>query len=167
MLSEMGQRIKTMRKKMQLSQDDLADLLNVSRQTISKWETQEFLPDAYNLIKLSKIFNITVDEILTGSSLSKYSSRIIINNLKADYMKAINKGTFYLISSGILFIINIIVLLIYINSDKLFNIFLWIAIALFAALFSLGVRMFVKSNDYKKEYTYLERLEHEKNSNIH
>lgn len=167
MLSEMGQRIRAMRKKMQLSQDDLAGLLNVSRQTISKWETQEFLPDAYNLVKLSKIFNITVDEILTGSRLSKYSSGIIINDLKADYRKAIKKGTIYLISSGILFIINIIILLLYIKTDNLFNIFLWIAILLFATLFSLGVRMFFKGNDYKKEYTYLERLEHEKNNISH
>jgi len=162
MLSELGKRIKVMRKKMQLSQDDLAGLLNVSRQTISKWETQEFLPDVHNLVKLARVFNITVDELLMGSKLSRYSSGIITNDLKVNHKKALRKGTIYLVSSGVVFILNIIILLLYIESDNLFNILIWIALVLFATLFSLGARQLYKSYSFKKEYTYLERLECER-----
>lgn len=165
MLSKLGERIRTMRKKMLLSQDDLSGLLNVSRQTISKWETQEFLPDVHNLMKLAKVYNITVDELLMGSSLSKYSSGILTNDLKVNYTKTLRNGVIYLISAGVVFIISLIIILLYIESENLFNLLLWISLIIFAVLFSLGIRMFYRSYILKKEYSYLERLEVEKNKN--
>lgn len=54
------------RKHQGLSQIDLADALEVSRQTISKWETGAVLPSAENLLALSRLYGVTVDTLLNG-----------------------------------------------------------------------------------------------------
>ena len=46
------------------SQEDLAERLNVSRQSVSKWEVGSALPDASNILQLSKLFNVTSDYLL-------------------------------------------------------------------------------------------------------
>ena len=57
-------KIKYLRKENNMTQEDLANKLNVSRQTISKWETNIAIPDADNIVAISKLFNITTDELL-------------------------------------------------------------------------------------------------------
>lgn len=59
--------IKNYRKKSGMSQDELAEKLNVSRQSISLWETGQTQPTIDNIIALSKIFNISSDMLLDGS----------------------------------------------------------------------------------------------------
>jgi len=54
------------RQKNQLSQEQLANALNISRQSISKWETGENLPSIDNLISLSGLLDISLDELITG-----------------------------------------------------------------------------------------------------
>jgi len=57
-------RLVELRKKNGLSQDELAEKLNVSRQAVSNWERGESLPDTENLIALSKIYGVSIDELL-------------------------------------------------------------------------------------------------------
>lgn len=52
------------RKKSGLSQEAVAEKLGVSRQTISKWETDETLPDIYQSKKLSSLYHLTLDELV-------------------------------------------------------------------------------------------------------
>lgn len=52
------------RNEMNYTQDQLAELLNVSRQTISKWELDISLPDTSRLLKLSQLLNVSVDYLL-------------------------------------------------------------------------------------------------------
>lgn len=52
------------RKKSGLSQEAVAERLGVSRQTISKWETDETLPDIYQSKKLSSLYRLTLDELI-------------------------------------------------------------------------------------------------------
>ena len=59
-----AEKIKQLRKDNSMTQEDLAEKLNVSRQTISKWETNTTIPDADNIVAISKLFNITTDELL-------------------------------------------------------------------------------------------------------
>ena len=61
----LGEKILTARKKAGLSQTDLADLIGVSRQSVSKWETGESSPEAGNLLPAAKALNVTVDWLLT------------------------------------------------------------------------------------------------------
>ncbi|MCF0110281.1 MAG: helix-turn-helix transcriptional regulator [Erysipelotrichaceae bacterium] len=60
----LGQKLKEIRKRFGLSQEQLAEIMNVSRQAITKWETDTGMPDVGNLMELSKVFGITVDYLL-------------------------------------------------------------------------------------------------------
>ena len=57
-------RIKVLRAEHNLSQEELANKLGISRQAVSKWERAESSPDTDNLICLAKIYNISLDELL-------------------------------------------------------------------------------------------------------
>ena len=61
---ELGKKIQTIRKNNNLSQSDLAEMLGVSRQSVSKWETGTATPEISKLIQISEMFDISVDMIL-------------------------------------------------------------------------------------------------------
>lgn len=61
-----GEKIYALRREKNLSQGDLADMLEVSRQSVSKWENNTAVPDLQKIIKLSEIFEISVDELIKG-----------------------------------------------------------------------------------------------------
>lgn len=60
----LGEKIEKERKKSNLTQEQLASLLNVSRQTISKWENDEFCHETNKLITLAKIFEVSLDYLI-------------------------------------------------------------------------------------------------------
>ena len=60
----LGEKIKRLRKETGISQEELADKVGVSRQTITKWESNLGLPDIENLKSLAVLFNISTDELL-------------------------------------------------------------------------------------------------------
>ena len=60
-----GKNFKYYREKNGLSQEDLANKLNLSRQAISRWENDWNIPDITNLQELCKLYNITMDELLS------------------------------------------------------------------------------------------------------
>lgn len=62
----MGQRLLALRTRAGLSQEALAERLGVSRQSISKWETDGSIPDLDRLVRLSEIFGVTLDELVKG-----------------------------------------------------------------------------------------------------
>ena len=61
-----GKRIATLRREKNLKQDDLAQMLEVSPQAVSKWENDQTCPDISLLPKLAKILGVSVDELLSG-----------------------------------------------------------------------------------------------------
>ena len=63
-----GNRIISLRKAQQFSQEEIADKIGVSRQSVSTWETDACAPDAYNLIALAKVLNTSVEYIVTGKT---------------------------------------------------------------------------------------------------
>ncbi len=65
----LGQKLKEIRKRFELSQEQLAEIMNISRQAITKWENDGGLPDINNLQELSKIFGITVDYLLNDKNV--------------------------------------------------------------------------------------------------
>lgn len=60
----LGNNLFQARKKVGLSQETVAEKLGVSRQTISKWETDETIPDIYQSKKLAKLYNLSLDELI-------------------------------------------------------------------------------------------------------
>ena len=61
-----GERIAKCRKEKNLSQEYIAELLDVSRQAVSKWETNQTEPDTSNLIKLARTFGVSVEYLANG-----------------------------------------------------------------------------------------------------
>ena len=61
-----GKRITALRREKNLKQDDLAQMLEVSPQAVSKWENDQTCPDISLLPKLAKILGVSVDELLSG-----------------------------------------------------------------------------------------------------
>lgn len=61
---ELKNKIQELRKCKRLSQENLAEKLNVSRQAVAKWENGETFPDINNLIQFSNLFNISLDRLL-------------------------------------------------------------------------------------------------------
>ena len=64
----LGQKLKEIRRRFGLSQESLAEIMNVSRQAVTKWESNEGLPDVSNLQELSKVFNLTIDYLLDNDN---------------------------------------------------------------------------------------------------
>lgn len=62
----LGHQIKYFRRRDQLSQEDLANKLYVSRQTISNWENDKSYPDVHNLLMLSSLFDVSLDDLVKG-----------------------------------------------------------------------------------------------------
>ena len=63
---ELGKQIKIHRQKAQLTQEELANRVYVSRQTISNWENDKSYPDVNSLVLLSEIFQISLDKLIKG-----------------------------------------------------------------------------------------------------
>lgn len=63
---ELHERIYQLRRQRNMTQQDLADQLGVSRQAVSRWEMGTAKPEIENLTAMTRIFGITVDELLTG-----------------------------------------------------------------------------------------------------
>lgn len=76
---KIGKFIKQLRIEKELSQYQLADMVPISRQAVSKWERGESIPDSSTLIRLSDIFNVTINELLAGKHLKDNSIKQLEN----------------------------------------------------------------------------------------
>lgn len=69
-----GEKLLNLRKQKNLSQEEVANCLNVSRQTISKWETDQSTPDLDKIGPLCELFEISADELIIGKATTKSES---------------------------------------------------------------------------------------------
>lgn len=67
---EIGNKINQLRKLSGMTQEQLAEKINVSRQTISKWESDNTSPDLESIVKISKIFHVSLDDLLKEAKTS-------------------------------------------------------------------------------------------------
>ena len=80
----LGERIQKYRKKVGMSQEELANRLNVTRQSISLWETDQTVPSLDSLLIIAKIFDISLDELCVRESLSTENDKTVANTVKTD-----------------------------------------------------------------------------------
>ena len=111
---ELNERLYELRKNNNWSQEELAEKLDVSRQTISKWESNKAIPELEKLIKLSEIYNITLDELVKGEipeDILKENSgkkfQKLKSFLKKHWKKILIIFSIIILLSLILFFINI------------------------------------------------------------
>ena len=81
--TNIGKTIKHLRKKKGLTQFELANLLNVSDKTISKWETEKSFPEITQLPNLAKIFGVSIDHLFAG----KRKGIAVCGNIIIDLVK--------------------------------------------------------------------------------
>ena len=63
---DIGSKIKAARLEKKLTQEQVAEILGVSRQTISNWENEKSYPDIISVIELSSLYSISLDDLLKG-----------------------------------------------------------------------------------------------------
>jgi len=84
-----GDNLKLIRKRQKLSQESLAEKMNVSRQSVSKWENGEAYPEMNNILELCKIFNCKINDLVHTdmSDINSLDKEIIMNVVKFNEKK--------------------------------------------------------------------------------
>ncbi len=92
-LNNLGERLFKLRKDKKLSQEEVAEKLNVSRQTISKWETDQSMPDFDKVVPLCELYGITPDELFIELKRKETSqNNEFIINLEEEKLKTSKKA---------------------------------------------------------------------------
>ena len=106
----LGQNILKLRKKNGLSQEQLGEKVNVTRQTISNWELEETAPNPEQLKLLSKALNVSVDDLIDNDLQNVILSKIKMTEKQTKIIKKILKG--FLIGFITFLVIDIIAFII-------------------------------------------------------
>lgn len=91
---EISERITNLRKEKGISQEQLANELGVSRQAVSKWESEQSIPDLNKVIALSEHFNVSTDYLLKGTQDKKQSDIVTSKILYISSTLAVIIGLF-------------------------------------------------------------------------
>lgn len=136
---EISKCIKDARQNNNISQESLAEQLGVSRQTVSSWETGKSYPDIVSVIKMSDIFNISLDKMLK-------EDKNLVNNIqeKMDTVKS-NKSIVFTILFAIIIFGGIYLIQTFVDIPKIDNIYLNIGVLI---AFIVGVLTYLFSNVY-------------------
>ena len=147
----LGQRLIELRKAKHLSQEEVAEKLNVTRQTISKWETDQSSPEFDKIIPLCELFEISTDELLTGRKEKTEEQKEVILDTKENK----KKRTLGLVSSILLYFISIVWIMI---SIPVLNINPVVGSAIFILICGIATCILIYSRImYKKEKTEAEK----------
>lgn len=120
---EFNNRLYQLRKQKGLSQEELANKLNVSRQTVSKWEVGDSTPDMEKLVAMSDLFEISLDELVVGKcpeEKAAFTSQAdVLNILNEKVLTSDNKRNakkifkIAAIIFGVIVVVDIISMIIY------------------------------------------------------
>ncbi|MBP5330330.1 MAG: helix-turn-helix transcriptional regulator [Lachnospiraceae bacterium] len=113
-------RIQSLRKSKGMSQEELADKVGVSRQAVSKWESEQATPDLDKIVIMSDIFEVTTDYLLKGIEPVKSDDHKTMADVldqkvltEKNGRRAKTAAKWFLIGFGILLAIDLISMLIY------------------------------------------------------
>ena len=112
---EFNNKLYNLRKQKGLSQEELANRLNVSRQTISKWEVGDSTPDMENLIAISSLFEISLDElVLDKPTVPDEAAPKKAIHLSEDGKKKTKKiVTIIAIAAGVIVLIDVVSMIVF------------------------------------------------------
>lgn len=134
---ELSRQIKKYRTQADLSQEELAEKIFVSRQTISNWENDKNYPDIKSLVLMSEVFQVSLDNLIKGD-LEKMKKEIDAQ----EFEKFQKDGNVF----AVLFIILLIV------PVPLVMLWKWGGLAVYLALFGITMIYAVRIEKYKKKY---------------
>ncbi len=149
----LGQRLIELRKEKHLSQEEVAEKLNVTRQTISKWETDQSMPDFDKILPLCELFEISTDELLTGRKEQSERQKEEITDTRENK----KKRTIGLVTGIMLYFLSIVWILLSVTAlDKKPE----IIVAIFMLICGIATCIIIYSSImYKQEKTELEEKE--------
>ncbi|MCI8569545.1 MAG: helix-turn-helix transcriptional regulator [Bacilli bacterium] len=107
---DLGKNLYNLRKNKNLSQEEVAEKLNVTRQTISKWETNESKPDFDKILPICELFNITTEELLIGINTEKQELNETINNKNTD-SEIIKKRAIFISIGTFLYFLSLVLII--------------------------------------------------------
>ena len=134
---QVGKQIQHYRKEKNLSQDELAEIIFVSRQSISNWERGATYPDIQNLLLLSKVFEVSLDKLVKGDL--ETMKQIIHDQEFMRYQKDVVVFGLLLIGSPILSI----PLILYFN---------WYGIVISCLIFAIAMFYSLRIENFKKQH---------------
>ena len=114
-----GEKLFELRKEKKLSQEEVAEKLNVTRQTVSKWETGQSTPDFDKILPLCELYEISTEELLTGkkpevvNSIEDNESNKEVNqedNIRLKSAEVVSSSVFIYIVSVAVFLVLVAVL---------------------------------------------------------
>ncbi len=111
----LSEKIRFLRKQKTLSQEQLAEKLNVSRQAVSKWESNQSVPDVDKIIAISKIFEVTTDYLLKNTDEQNRTLKTEFFQHEKNFDKKFISG-FILFPLGVLSII--VIWIVFINTNR-------------------------------------------------
>lgn len=111
---EIGQKLKNARIQSGMTQENVAEKLNVSRQTISNWENEKSYPDIINVIELSNLYSISLDVLLKGDEKMMEHLEESTNVVKS------NKKMIWAIMVNIIVVVLLITLNMFIPDNQYF-----------------------------------------------
>ncbi|MDT2640605.1 helix-turn-helix transcriptional regulator [Enterococcus dongliensis] len=115
---EVGERLKLRRVELNLTQEYVAEVLGITRQTISNWENGRSYPDIERMIRLSDVYSLSLDELLKGDK--KMVKHLQENTLVNHFLKV-----FIIMLS-----INILLMIVLVTNQTISNTFIFIIFAL-------------------------------------
>lgn len=134
---EIGNQIKTYRASMHLSQEELADKIYVTRQTISNWETNKSYPDIHSLLLLSSLFHVSLDQLIKGDV-----------EIMKETINETEKQTFH--HDGAIFAVLLILFIItFVPFLKLFS---YYGLIISAAIYIVAMVYALKLEKFKKKF---------------
>lgn len=147
------------RKNLGLSQEELAALIGVSRQAISKWESTNTIPDLDRIVKLSEVFGVSTDYLLLDEIEDEVSTEPLIEKIpkvSLDYTRryiSANHKASYLIGFGVALLILLPLFLTIVKPWELESVALWFP---FAIAIVIAVILFMSAHlqlsDFKDLY---------------
>ncbi len=133
---EIGNTIRSLRAEAGISQEELAERIFVSRQTISNWENGKFYPDVQSLALIAELFSVSIDSLVKGD-LPMMESKIV----QEDAKRLKRNAVFY----GVLITVSIIVMTVSFLSEN------WLALWSGVAVYALAICFaFIVDNDKKR-----------------
>lgn len=76
-----AEKLKSLRKQAGISQEQLAEKIGVSRQAVTKWETEAGIPDIENIKSISSLFDISIDELLSNGKATQKNSKYLYESV--------------------------------------------------------------------------------------
>ena len=134
---ELNKQIKKYRTKANLSQEELAEKIFVSRQTISNWENDKNYPDIKSLVLMSEVFQVSLDNLIKGD-LERMKKEIDAQ----EYLRFQKDSSIFTV-----FFIAMLVLPL-----PLVMLWKWIGLALYLVLYAIGMVFAIRVEKYKKKY---------------